>query len=537
MSSSASSSRRAARARKRTGPSPYYFDETAAARVTQFFELFLVHSKGEWAGQPFRLEAWQARIIRQAFGWKRRSDHLRRYRTLYIRVPKKNGKSTLAAGIACYLTFADGEPGAEVYGIANDKMQAKIVFGEAVRMVRACPELRDMCQIYKEAIVVPDTMASYQALSSESGNKDGLNTHGLVVDELHEFTDRKLWGTLMTAMASRRPPMAVVCTTAGVGRHTLYAEVDGHAQKVADGTVQDDSFLPVLFGAPTDADWHSPRTWRSANPNYGISVKPEFLEEQHRKAVLMPGYENSFKRYHLNIDTEQDVRWLSMDAWDRCGEPIEEAALAGAECYVGLDLSSRKDITASVAVFPRDNGEYWALARFYVPAEALAEREKRDDVPYARWVEQGLMCATPGNVIDYSFIRADLERWAKAHDVREIAYDPWGATQLALQLQDDGMTCVEHRQGFKSMSEPAKKLEELMLGRKLRHGGNPVLRWMAGNAAVEVDAAENIKPSKKRSTARIDGVVALCMGLGRATLNRQKPSVYDSRGLIVLGGA
>lgn len=534
MTSSAGSSRgRRSRGRRVRDEERYFFDRAAADHVCDFFELLLVHTTGEWAGQPFKLRPWQRKLLRTAFGWKRRSDGLRRYRRVYLKVPRKNGKSTLAAGVALYLTFADREPRAEVYGAANDKDQAGIVFREAKRMIEASPALREQCSLFRSSIVVPDTLASYQVLSSESSNKDGLNIHGLVVDELHELHDRDLWEKLTTAMGSRRQPMTFIATTAGVGREGVYAELDAHARRVLDGTADDDELLAVVYQAEPGDDWRSKATWRKANPNYGVSVKPDFLAAQCRQAVLVPGYENAFKRYHLNLDTEQDVRWLNMESWDACGGEIDADELACRPCWIGLDLSRRVDLTAAVLLFP-DGDRFLAVPRFWVPREGLDDKGRRDGVPLRSWVDQGLVTATDGSVIDYSYIRQELLEAAKRYDVREVAYDPYSATQLALQLQDDGLTCVEHRQGFVSMSEPAKKLEELVLRRRLLHGGNPVLRWNIGNVTIETDAAGNIKPSKRKSTGRIDGVVALIMAISRATLQPVVTSVYERRGLLTM---
>lgn len=522
-------------AKPRAVRSKFYFDEEAADRVCDFFRLFLRHSKGEWSGSPFVLEPWQAHALREAFGWKRRSDGTRRYRTLYMKVPRKNGKSTLAAGLAAFLTLGDAEPGAEVYSCANKKEQAAIVFGEAARMVKASPELASMAEVLKAAVVVHDTFSAYRVLSSDAGGTDGLNPHGLVQDEFHELRDRPLWEKLTTGGASRRQPMTIVLTTAGVGRHTLYAELDAHARRVLEDPGLDESFLPIVYQADPTDDWHDPKVWAKANPNLGVSVKMDYLIEQHRRAVLMPAYENTFKRYHLNIDTEQETRWMNMEAWDACSGETAGDELRGRKCYIGLDLSRRVDVTAAVASFPDDSGGFDVLPIFFVPEEGLEAREKRDDFPYRRFVQQGLIVATPGNVIDYSFIRTHLLGWARIYQVEEVAYDPYGATQLALQLQDDGLTCVEFQQNWKWISEPTKALEALVLSRKLRHGGNPVLRWMVSNTAIEIDSQGNIKPSKRKSTGRIDGVPALVMAIGRATLTaKEPPSIYEKQGIRTL---
>lgn len=511
----------------------YWFDPEAADRVTWFFEHQLAHSKGQWAGKAFELAWWQRRHLRRQFGWMR-PDGTRRYRKAYWKLPRKNGKTTLAAGIGLYLMCADGEEGADVYCAANDRDQAKIAFREASAMAKASPMLREMVLVYKSGIVIPGSLDSLTPLSSESGNKDGLNPHGLIIDELHEWEDRDLWEKLVTAMGARRQPMTTICTTAGWDPNSLWAEIDDYAHGVADGSIVDDEFLPVIYEATPEDDWHSEAVWRRANPNYGVSLQPSFMESQHREAVQKPAFENAFKRYHLNIRTEQANRWMPMDRWDACGaEKFDLADFEGDKCWVAMDLSRRNDITAVVKLF-EDNDLLVVFPRFYIPAADIEDREKRDKVPYRQWIRQGFITATPGNVIDYSFIRADLLVDAKRYQVLEVAYDPYGATQLALQLQDDGLTVFEFQQSIKHMSEPTKGLLLDVLSDKFRHSGNPVLRWMAANACAVADANDNIKLVKNKSAGRIDGIVATIMARARATLGKDPTSVYETRGIVTL---
>lgn len=514
----------------------FVFRESLASHAEAFFENYLRHSKGEWAGQLFSLSPWQRWIVRELFGWVRVGDGTRRYRTAYIEIPRKNGKSTFSAGLALYLALCDDEPGAEVYSAAGDKDQASIVFKEAAEMVRQCPELHELCDVQTKAIVVPGTTSVYRVLSSEAFTKHGLNAHGIVFDELHAQPNRELWDVLTTSVGSRRQPMTIAITTAGYDRESICWEQHVYAEKVRDGIIDDPTFLAVIFAADPSDDWTKPETWAKANPNLGISISLDYLASECKKAQETPGYENTFKRLHLNLWTEQDTRWISIRTWDSNSLDLaDEAALRGRRCYVGLDLSTTTDIAAAVRVYPRDDGTFDVVPRFYVPAENAARRERKDRVPYPLWIKQGWIRATPGNVIDYDFIKTDLLALAKVSDLREIAYDPWAATQIALQLEADGATCVPFRQGFASMSEPSKTFEKAILGGKIRHGKNPVLRWMISNVAIEVDPAGNIKPSKKKSTERIDGVVACIMALGRATLpDENGPSVYRKRGLVTI---
>jgi phage terminase large subunit-like protein len=511
----------------------YTFDTDEADRVCEFFEDFLRHSKGEWAGKPFTLQPWQRAVLRRLFGW-RRPDGTRRYRKLYEEVPRKNGKSTFAAGVALFLTFSDRELGADVFGAATDKNQAKLVFNEAKSMVEASPELKAISQVYKSAIIVPETRSCYQPISSESTNKDGLNPHGVIVDELHEWgpSHRELWEKLTTAMGARRQPLICIFTTAGSDPNSLWAEEREYAKRVAAGEVVNDEYLAVLYGADPDDDWKDEEVWRRANPGYGVTVKPDFLRSELREALEKPRKVPAFKRYYLNILTGDSDGGLSMEAWDACRRPLDEDALAGRRCWVGLDLSRRTDMTAAAAVFPLEDGFFAILPRFYIPEDNIEAREKRDKVPIRLWVEQGLVVATPGNVIDYAFVRADINLWARTYEVVEVPYDPNSATQLALQLTEDGISVFEHPQTFLKLSEPTKKFEELVLQHRIVHGGNPVMRWQVRNVALKIDANENVRPDKRKSTSRIDVVVASIMALGRATLGGD--GAYEDHGIRTL---
>lgn len=506
----------------------YTFDVAAADWASGFFSKYLRHYQGRSAGKPFDLAEWQLGPIRRAYGWKR-PDGFRRYRKQYWKVPRKNGKTAIAAGQAALLTFGDGEGGAQVYSAANGKEQAKLAYKDCAQMVRSAPELLELCDVMTNAIVIPRTMSVYSALSSESSNKDGLNVHGLLIDELHEWEDRELWEKLTTAQGARMQPMTVITTTAGWDPNSLWAEEDDYAHRVADGSAIADDYLPVIYEAGPKDDWHSLEVWKLANPGYGISLDPAFIEAQHREAVEKPAFENAFKRYHLNIRTEQAVRWMPMDKWDKCKGSIDLESLKGQKCWIGLDLSKRYDITAKVKVFKVDQ-KLVVVPTFFIPEEGLAERAKRDKVPFERWVKDGLIVATPGDVVDYEFIQASVLEDARDFEVVDVAYDPYSATQLAIQLTDHGVNAIEFPQNIGHMSEPTKALLIAVLQRRLVHGGNPVLRWMAANAKAIVDANDNVKLVKNKSIGRIDGVVASIMGIARATLAEDQTSMYEQPG-------
>lgn len=548
MTSSDASSSAARRRRERSrakapGPPPgpgAWFDREAADRVCNFFSLFLTHHSSGDAGKPFVLTAWQRdRIIRPLFGWKR-ADGLRWYRRCDLWIPRKNGKSKLAAGIALYLAFADGEAGAEVYMVANDKQQAQVVFNHAVTMVQACPELREMSQIFNRtsAIVVPETLSGLRALSSEPSNKDGLNISGVVFDEIHELKDTRLWEKMTTGSGARRQPLILVISTAGYDRHTVGYREYVQDKRILAGESRITDRLVVVYEARPKDNWRSERTWKKVNPALGTFLHIGEMRSLLAEAREDASKEGTFKRYYLNIWTSQKTGWIDIEKWDACGEPVDLFHVVTLPCWIGLDLSKRSDITAAVALFREDkDGDrtYHVLPHFFVPDEEIELKEARDGVPYREWARAGHVTMTPGNCIEYAAVRDFiLERWARKFQVREVAYDPYNATHLADELQKAGLTLVEFPQTIKHVSPPTMELKNLVLQGKVRHGGNPILRWMVGNVAVLTDVNANERLTKKGSTARIDGVSALVNALGRASVADTAPSVYEQRGVIAL---
>ena len=508
-----------------------WFDEAAAEKALSFFPDCLTHVKGELARTPFILEPWESAIIANMFGWKR-PDGSRRYREVFIYVPRKNGKTCVAAGIVLLVLFTDGEAGAEIYSAAADRDQAVLVFAQAEGMVLQDEDMSARTQIYKTGKSIVFGNSSYKAISAEANTKHGYNTHLAVIDELHAQPNRELVDVLTTSTGARRQPLIVHITTADFDKPSICNEKLDYASKVRDGIIEDPSFLPVIYEAAIDDDWTSPEVWAKANPNLGVSVSLEYLERECERAKNVPAYENTFKRLHLNIRTEQDVRWLGVEKWDACKEPVPH--LVGKRCIAGLDLSTKSDITALVLLF-RNEGMYSVLPYFWIPSARAHDKETQDRVPYLTWQRQGFIEFTPGDVVDYEFIRAKVNELAGVYEFDEIAADPWNAQQLLTQLIDDGHTVVEIRQGFKTMSPAMKEFEGLILDRKIAHGGNPILRWMFSNLAVKTDAAGNIKPDKEKSTQRIDGIAALLNALSRWTVKQEdRPSVYEDRGLRIL---
>ena len=514
-----------------------YYDKEYADFAVAFIES-LCHTKGPWAGKRFELMDWQEQIIRDLFGILKPNGY-RQFNTAYIEIPKKNGKSELAAAVALLLTCGDGEQRAEVYGAAADRQQASIVFDVAADMVRMCPALNKRVKILasQKRLIYEPTNSFYQVLSAEAYSKHGFNVHGVVFDELHSQPNRKLYDVLTKGSGdARMQPLFFLITTAGTDTHSICYEVHQKAQDIIDGRKIDPTFYPVIFGADDNEDWTSPKVWKKCNPSLGETIGMDKVKTACESAKQNPSEENSFRQLRLNQWVKQSTRWMQMEKWDACDEVINLDTLIGRECYAGLDLSTTLDLTAFVLVFPprNDTEKYIIVPYFWIPEENLLQRVRRDHVPYDVWKANGFIRTTEGNVVDYRRIEADIKDIASKYVVREIAYDRYNATQIILNLQDEGLTMIPFGQGFKDMSPPTKELYSLVLKEKIIHNNHPVLRWNFDNVCVETDSAENIKLSKKHSTERIDGAVAAVMALDRAVRNGgQQGSVYDRRGIIV----
>ena len=481
----------------------------ASCIAVRFFEKHLTHAKGELGGKPFLLERWQKDYVRSLFA---EVNGRRKVRTSLLAIPRKNGKSTLAAGIALRCLLED-EPGAEVYSCAASRDQARLVFDTARIAVEQSPTLSSLLKVYRNAIVRESTHSTYKSLSAEAGLQHGLSPHAVVFDELH-VSNREMWEVMLSGQGARRNPLTVALTTAGYDRKSVCWEVWKYAEGVASGAIKDDSFLPMIFAAPVEADWKDEKVWAAANPNLGVSVKLDFLRSECARAIEMPTYENTFRQLYLDQWTEQDQRWLRMDHWAQ-GNGACPVDLAGRECWAGLDLATTFDTTAFVLLFPLDDGTFWVEPHFWIPNENAHQRERRDKVPYLTWQRQGHLKMTDGNVTEFEVVRRDIVNLASKYRIRGIGLDPWGSAHLGQQLQGDGLPMQDFRQGYGSLSGPSKQLENFVVSGKLRHGGHPVLSWQASNVAIQQDsAAGNIKPSKAKSTERIDGVVSLVMAIG-----------------------
>lgn len=515
------------------------YDKAAADYAVGFIEC-LCHTKGTWAGKPFELIDWQEQIIRDVFGTLK-SNGYRQFNTAYIEIPKKQGKSELAAAVALLLCCGDREERAEVYGCAADRQQATIVFDVAADMVRMCPALNKRVKILasQKRIIYLPTNSFYQVLSAEAYSKHGFNIHGVVFDELHTQPNRKLFDVMTKGSGdARMQPLYFLITTAGTDTNSICYETHQKAKDIIEGRKHDSTFYPVIYGAGESDDWTDPKVWRKANPSLDITVGIDKVKAACESAKQNPGEENSFRQLRLNQWVKQAIRWMPMDKWDACNFKVAEEQLCGRVCYGGLDLSSTIDITAFVLVFPPEDesDKYVVLPYFWIPEETIDLRVKRDHVPYDVWKRQGYLQTTEGNVVHYGYIEKFIEDLGLKYNIREIAFDRWGAVQMVQNLEGMGFTVVPFGQGFKDMSPPTKELMKLTLEQKIAHGGHPVLRWMMDNILIRTDPAGNIKADKEKSTEKIDGAIATIMALDRAIRcgNDNGASVYDERGIFFI---
>lgn len=516
---------------------PYRFDAGLAARGIGFFPALLTHSKGEWAGRALHLRGWQQFVVGQLHGWRHAAgdrEGFRRFRKGFVEIPRKNGKTVTGGGLGLQMGFFDGEPGAEAYAVATKRDQAKISWEEARRMVRASPSMRKRIKAFANNLSWEKTNSKFEPLGADKSTLDGLNPHFVLVDELHAHKDREVLAKMVTATGSRRQPFVLIITTAGEEGPSVWGETHEYAEAILQGLAEDHSYLVFMTGIDEGDSWEDPAAWAKANPNLGVSCKLEQLQDLARQAKVQTSVRMEFERFHLNVVSKRVARWIDPEAWDACKEPVDPVALEGQRCFVGLDLSSKVDLTAMVLVFPRPGGALELIPHFWIPEERVASRADAG-VPYREWVRDGLLHTTPGNVIDHDFIKAQLLEACKRYEVVEAGFDPWSATQFSVKCAEDGVEMVEVRQGYKTLSEPSKAFEAAIASRALRHDGHKVLRWCVLNTCIEMDPAGNIKPSKKASKEKIDGAVAGIIAMSRVILQPEDTSsVYEQRGVIWL---
>ncbi len=565
------------------GPVPdgCYYDSAKAERAVKFYARILVHTKGKYSGKPFILEPWQANeIIRPLFGMMN-PDGTRMYRKALVELPRKNGKSEVAGGIALKLEVDDGEEAAEIYGAAEDREQATTVFDIAARMVRLSNPLERILRVIdsKKRILHDSSGSKYVAIPADAAGAHSFNASGVIFDEIHTQKKRDLWDVLTTSGGTREQPLIFGITTAGFNRHSICYDLHSYARKILKQVITDPSFFAYIRGIPAhderdpgwweedwedvieemltattrtdddgveigkeyEVDWRNEKVWHEVNPALGTFRKISEMRDLARQANESPALQNTFRRLYLNEWTTQETRWLDLAAWDRCNYPVIEKELVGEICYGGLDLATVEDLAAWILVFPPDLDEYaegkglvQILCRFFVPGDRIAERFERDGVNYKVWVDQKFITATPGNVISFSHIHKQIQADGERFNIKEIAFDRWGAQHISQMLTEDGFTVIPFGQGTKSFSAPTKELLTLVLRQQIAHGGNPVLRWNADNLVVDQDSAGGLKPSKSKSSEKIDGMVGTIMGLDRALRRGDVKSVYETRGIIEL---
>jgi phage terminase large subunit-like protein len=520
------------------------FDPERVDKVIKSFSL-LRHTQGQWAGRPLVPDPWQvAWIIAPVFGWVRWDDdagmYVRIITDLYVDVPRKNGKSTLSGGLAIYLTCADGEPGAQVIAAATTKQQAGYVFTPIRQLAERAPALKGHVKPFRGKIVHPRSGSYFEVIASVADAQHGANLHGAIIDELHVHKDPEMVEVIETGTGSRRQPLIVIITTADSGKpETIYNRKRTRIEQLASGVLTDPSVFGVVWAVPKDADPFVEASWRAANPGFGISPTRSYLERKAREAQQSPADLAKFQRLHLGIRTKQVTKYLSLQSWRSNAVLVDEAKLRGREAYGGLDLGAVSDLNALAWLFPDDaDGGLDVLLRFWTPEDNLASLDKRTAGAASRWVAEGWLRTTPGNVTDYGaigdVIRRDLDRF----DVRSLGFDRWSSTSLTNDLEGERAPMVGVGQGFKTMSPALKAVKRLLLqgerqvqdgGRPmLRHGGNPVMTWMVDNLAVQMDAAGNVKPDKANAADKIDGVSALCDAMSEVLARPPKrTSAYE----------
>ena len=507
---------------RRWGPEggDYYFDEKEASRPCWFIEN-LTHTKGELAGRAIHLEPWQCFLLTTLFGWKAKAGN-RRFRSAYVEVGRGNGKSTLLSGIGLFCLCADHEPGAEVYSFATTREQAKIVFGDAQTMARGNRALQEAygLEVTAHALYVPATNSTFQAKSAEGSTLDGLNTHLAIIDELHAHKKRDVFDVVETSLGKRRNSLMVSITTAGVDRTGICYEQRTLVTKILSGSLQDESYFGIIYTLDPDDDWKSDEALAKANPNWGVSVRPEVIRALQAKAIATPSAENNFKTKHLDVWCNADVGWMDMKAWDACAdESLDESDFDGEPCWLGLDLASTSDMTAKVKIFQRKidgSSHYYLFGDYWLPRTAI---ERGVNSQYQGWEYLGYLHVCEGPVTDFAEIRDSILEDCGRYSVQSVAYDPFQAVQLSKELSDDGVPIVLCKQTVANLSDPMKQFQALVLDHRLHFNGDPVLTWMVSNVVCHVDVKENIYPRKDAPENKIDGVVAGIMALSRALLN------------------
>jgi len=526
------------------GADDFWFDEDEAQASIDFFAEFITHTKGGMAGKPYILEPHEEALTANIFGWKDNNGN-RRYREVLYYVPRKNSKTTWAAGTSLQVLFTDGEPGAECYCAAADREQASLLYQQVEQMIHNCPLLEEKVIMYATTKTTRycEENSFFKAISAEANTKHGFNSHLVIVDELHAQPNGELTDVLETSMGSRTQPLLIYITTSDYERPGSVCNMKhDYAKRVQGDPSIDPRFLPAIWEASVENDWQDPEVWKKANPNLGKSVSMDYFERMCKKAVEIPSFENTFKRLHLNIRTEQDVRWIPVAKWDAClaedGYTPED--MLNRKCYMGIDISSKVDLSSLALFFPGESDfKHRILCYNWMPRDNALLKERETKVPYTLWARNPRyphqLTLTDGDVIDQEVVRNKIHELATQYEVLAIGFDPWNAAQLGGELLRDGLPVFEYRQTFASMSPPTRELEEMILTRKLEQDGSPILRAAISNIAAELDGNDNVKLNKKKSTGRIDPIVASINAIGLwLSAELEEESIYNERGLICL---
>ena len=514
----------------------FYFDWEEADRRVRFIESHCRYPEGPMAGKLMRLDAWQKEmIIYPAFGWKERDTGLRRYRTVFLAIPRKNAKTTLTAAISLSILFQDGEIAAQIYAAAGEKGQAGLIHKVMKYMIAADTEMNKRSELYRDEIRFDfkQQQSFVKVLSADARTKHGFNAHAILFDELHTQPNRDLWDVLTSSQLSREQPITMVMTTAGTDTNSMCYEYWEYSRSVRDGVIVDDRWLPVMFEAQDGDDWHDPQTWRKANPALGSFLTEKNFRIEYEKAVKMPSYINTFKNLHLNIWSNTLESWISDEDWMSCAGEVDDEYLKTLPCWGGLDLASVRDLCAFAAVFvDLDKGKFYLKVHHFVNSEQAQNKKLSAGVDYLKFQNEGSVSVTNGNATDQEFILEYIRNFASEYDLRQVAFDRYIAGYIAPKLADAGIEVVPFGQGYVSMSFPTKRFEQMVLKGDIIHDGNSCLRWQMGCVVVERSPADDIKVTKNRNrnNQKVDGIVASVMALGQwmdwSGKNNAKPQSF-----------
>lgn len=500
----------------------YHFDPTIPKRIERFFAEFLVHTKGEHSGKPFVLLPWQRDIISDVYGTLK-ADGTRRYRNVYIEVPRKQGKSHLLAGLCLYeLLF--GDEGGEIYACANSREQARILFNIATDIVACSKRIRGLVTVYKNGLFNAKKRSIFKVLSRDANTALGVNASFVVMDELLGAPDDALYNSMVTSLGARRQPLMFSITTAGWSRVSFCYQLHEYTEKVISGVLEDAAFYGRIYGIREGEDWTSPEIWAKCNPSLNYTVPLEFLQSEYNRAKEFPQFENPFKTLYLNAWLSSEKSWITDEQWTACEDrSLTIDDFLGEPCYAGLDLSSTQDLTALVLCFHRE-GKFYLFPYAFCPEDGIKYRSRKDKVPYEIWADAEFLTATPGNATDYDYIISKLGEIKEKFNLAEVTVDRWNSSFLVTKLQEQGFIVTLFGQGFSSMTSPVRAMERLVLQKNIVHSGHPVMRWCMSNVLLKVDPAGNSKPDKGKSREKIDIIVASLMALERCSANNLDPA-------------